>query len=76
MIDYLGWAATAVFVGSYFCAGTTALKRMQMVGAFMWTAYGLLIGAPPVVVANVLVFGAAAFTLARHTRRAGANLEP
>jgi hypothetical protein len=76
MIDYLGWAATAVFVASYFCAGTTALKRMQMAGACIWTLYGFLIGAPPVVVANVLVFGAAAYTLARHPRRARANLEP
>jgi hypothetical protein len=30
----------------------------------MWAAYGLLIGASPVVVANLLVFGAAAWTLA------------
>jgi hypothetical protein len=64
MIDYLGWAATAVFVGSYFCAKTDVLKRVQMIGALMWIAYGLLIGASPVVVANVLVFGAAALTMA------------
>lgn len=62
MTDYLGWAATAVFVGSYFCAGSAALKRMQMVGALMWVAYGLLIGASPVIAANLLVFGAAAWS--------------
>jgi hypothetical protein len=64
MIDYLGWAATAVFVGSYFCASAAVLKRVQMIGALMWVAYGVLIGASPVVVANVLVFGAAAVTMA------------
>lgn len=63
MIDYLGWAATAVFVSSYFCTRTEALKRAQMVGALMWVAYGLLIGASPVVAANLLVFGAAAWTM-------------
>lgn len=68
MIEYLGWGATAVFVGSYFC-GPAALKRLQMVGALMWVAYGLLIGASPVVAANVLVFGAAAITLARARAR-------
>jgi hypothetical protein len=61
MIEYLGWSATAVFVGSYFCSRAIVLKRVQMVGALMWTAYGLLIGASPVVVANLLVFGAAAW---------------
>ena len=61
-IDYLGWLATAVFVGSYLCKGSASLKRVQMVGALMWATYGILIGASPVVVANVLVFGAAAWT--------------
>lgn len=65
VVEYLGWTATAVFVASYFCGGSSALKRVQMVGALMWVAYGLLIGASPVVAANLLVFGAAAWTLTR-----------
>lgn len=64
MIEYLGWTATAVFVSSYFCR-PSALKRMQMLGALMWVVYGLFIGASPVVAANLLVFGAAAWTLMR-----------
>jgi hypothetical protein len=64
-IEYLGWLATAVFVSSYFCSRPEALTRVQMLGALMWTAYGVLIGASPVVVANLLVFGAAAWTTAR-----------
>jgi hypothetical protein len=67
MIEYLGWLATAVFVGSYFCAVPQTLKRVQMVGALMWVAYGLFIGASPVVAANLLVFGAAAWTLRRRS---------
>ena len=62
VIEYLGWTATAVFVGSYFCGMPSALKRVQMVCALMWVVYGLLIGASPVVAANLLVFGAAAWT--------------
>ena len=57
----LGWAATAVFVGSYFFQRPEVLARVQMAGALMWVAYGLLMGAPPVVVANVLVLSAAAW---------------
>lgn len=67
-IEYLGWAATTVFVASYFCTRATALRGVQMVGALMWVMYGLLIAAPPVVAANVLVFVAAAWTARRDQR--------
>ena len=65
LTEALGWAATAVFVTSYFCARATLLKRVQMAGAVMWVAYGLLTNALPVVAANLLVFGAAAWTARR-----------
>ena len=67
--EYLGWAATAVFVGSYFCTRDRMLRAVQMTGALMWVAYGIVIGASPVIAANVLVFGAAAWTMAarRHS---------
>ena len=69
MTEWLGWAATAVFVLSYFCARPQGLRAMQMIGALMWVAYGVLIGAPPVVAANVLVCGAAGWTVARSRSR-------
>jgi len=62
------WAATAVFVGSYFSRRTTLLRAFQMVGALLWLFYGIAIKATPVIVANVLVFSAAAWTLLRHSR--------
>jgi len=68
-IEYLGWMATAVFVGSYFSAAPAMLRRLQMAGALMWVAYGALIGASPVVAANLLVFGAAAWTAGRTPSR-------
>jgi hypothetical protein len=61
-IDCLGWSATFVFVGSYFCGRASALRRTQMAGAMMWILYGSLLRAYPVVVANVLVVAAAAWT--------------
>jgi hypothetical protein len=64
-VEYLGWTATAVFVGSYFFTRTTLLRGMQMIGALLWLTYGVLIKASPVIVANVLVFSAAAWTLFR-----------
>ena len=62
MTQILGWVATAVFVGSYFFARPAALRAMQMVGATLWIVYGVLIGAMPVIAANVLVFVAALWT--------------
>jgi hypothetical protein len=64
-VDALGWAATAVFVASYFFAKPHVLRRAQMVGAVMWVVYGLLMRAAPVVAANVLVLAAAAWTARR-----------
>jgi len=69
--QYLGWIATAVFVGSYFCRGTTAILRAQMIGALLWVAYGLVIQAPPVVAANLLVLSAAAWTVRRASSDGG-----
>lgn len=67
--EYLGWAATAVFVGSYLCTRAESLTRLQMLGALMWVIYGLLIQATPVVAANVLVFGAAGWASVRKSAR-------
>ena len=64
-IEGLGWAATAIFVASYFFASPSRLRAIQMLGALLWITYGLLIGALPVIVANVLVFAAAAWTSLR-----------
>lgn len=65
MNEILGWVATAVFVGSYFFKRPAFLRAAQMAGATLWIVYGVLIGAVPVVVANGLVFIAAAWTLVR-----------
>lgn len=65
MIEYMGWAATAVFVSSYFFERTEVLRGVQMVGAIMWIVYGALIGALPVVAANALVFAAATWASIR-----------
>lgn len=74
-VEYLGWAATAVFVGSYFCVRSDRMRRVQMLGALLWAAYGLLIGAAPVIVANVLVFAAAAWAQLRSRPAAGTSCQ-
>ena len=61
-VEYLGWAATAVFVGSYFCPRPSLLRGAQMLGALLWIGYGVQVRSSPVIVANVLVFSAAAWT--------------
>jgi len=68
VIDYLGWAATAIFVGSYFFSRASLLRGVQMAGALLWIVYGVLIKASPVIVANGLVFSAAAWTMLRKQR--------
>ncbi len=65
LADLVGWTATAVFVGSYAFKQPEMLRRVQMVGASIWIGYGVLMQATPVVVANVLVLGAAAWASRR-----------
>jgi hypothetical protein len=59
MLDAIGWVATAIFATSYFFRRQAALRRIQAVAACLWVAYGLAIGAAPVVVANLIVAVAA-----------------
>jgi hypothetical protein len=70
-VELLGWTATAVFVGSYFFSRASLLRSVQMIGALLWIIYGLLIGASPVIVANLLVLTAAAWATLR-ARKPGA----
>lgn len=77
--EWLGWTATGVFVASYFFSRPAVLRGLQMLGAALWILYGVLIWAAPVIVANVLVFSAAAWTLLRgrvRTRRQFGELAP
>jgi hypothetical protein len=66
--ESFGWAATAVFVGSYFFERPAVLRGVQMAGALLWLSYGLMINSLPVIVANSLVFSAAAWTMFRNRR--------
>ncbi len=59
MLAWIGWVATAVFAGSYLCKDPAALRRIQAAAAVLWVVYGALIGAMPVVVANLIVAGVA-----------------
>lgn len=68
MTDSLGWLATAVFVSSYFFTRPVLLRSVQMGGAMLWVLYGVLIGASPVIVANLLVGAAACWTAVRPRR--------
>ena len=55
MIEWIGWIATAVFAVSYFCRRPAAMRRIQALAALLWIGYGIVIKAPPVIVANLVV---------------------
>jgi len=62
MLEWVGWLATVVFAGSYFCQEAVMLRRLQALAALLWIAYGIFIMAPPIIVANVVVAALALFT--------------
>jgi hypothetical protein len=55
MTDGIGWLATGLFASSYVCKDPARLRRVQAAAAVVWMAYGILIAAPPVIVANAVV---------------------
>jgi uncharacterized protein with PQ loop repeat len=59
MSEWIGWIATGVFTSSYLFKRADSLRLVQMIAALMWIGYGILLNAHPVIVANLLVLGAA-----------------
>ena len=70
MLNSIGWVATAVFASSYFFRRPATLRKIQAGAALLWVAYGFLIGALPVVVANVIVAAAAVYSSVTAQRKA------
>jgi hypothetical protein len=61
-LEWIGWAATAIFGASYFCKRAADLRRVQAMAAPLWIAYGLMIRAAPVVAANLVVASLAIYS--------------
>jgi hypothetical protein len=74
-LDAIGWIATAIFGSSYFFRSPRALRGIQAVAALLWVAYGLAIGALPVVAANIIVAAAALYSWLLEWRRTAGERE-
>ena len=72
MTDIVGWAATAAFTFSYFMP-EHRMRLVQMLGAALWLTYGILLGEPPIIVANALVLLVAFITTRRRRRTPAAG---
>ncbi len=71
-LEWIGWAATALFASSYFQRTPAGLRRTQALAAGLWIVYGVTIGAPPVIVANAVVACMAVYSWLRpHAAGAG-----
>jgi hypothetical protein len=68
MLESIGWVATALFGASYFFKAPNRLRMVQAVAAVLWIGYGLVIGAAPVIAANVVVAGLAIGSTLRSRR--------
>ncbi len=73
MLDWMGWLATAIFTSSYFCKRQVTLRSVQAVASLVWMIYGILIGALPLIVANIVVAVVAACSAWREHHQAITN---
>jgi uncharacterized protein with PQ loop repeat len=55
MKESIGWFATLAFASSYLLKNENHLRYMQAFASVIWIIYGGIIGAKPVIVANVIV---------------------
>ncbi len=55
MNSWLGWAASAIFAASYFIRDPIRLRIVQGIAAILWTLYGVVLHATPIIVANIIV---------------------
>lgn len=69
-LQWLGWVATAMTLGSYLCRDPRVLRRVQAVSAVVWMTYGVAIGARPIIAANVMVAAMAIWSSLRGPGRA------
>lgn len=68
MFEVLGWLATFAFALSYLFKSPSTLRLVQTGAALLWIAYGVMIGAIPVVVSNLAVAVMAGYLLWRQGR--------
>jgi hypothetical protein len=68
--DWIGWAATALFLASYSCKDQRKLRLTQAAAALLWVGYGAILHAVPIVVANLLVAAVAVYSTASRSRSA------
>jgi hypothetical protein len=64
----IGWVATATQAASYLFRKERTLTMIQAISALLWLTFGLVIVSAPVVVANVIVCGAALYATFRRRR--------
>lgn len=75
-MQWIGWVATAMTVGSYFCRNQLMLRRVQAVSAVVWMSYGVAISARPIITANVIVATVAGWSTLRGPRRDDVPVPP
>ena len=75
-VSWIGWIATAAFGVSYFAKTPKALRIVQACAALLWIAYGFIIHAMPVVVANAIVAGAAVYSSFAPTKVEATQVPP
>lgn len=73
VLDWVGWAATAIFACSYFCRQPVPMRLVQALAALVWIGYGLLLHAAPVIAANLIVMVLATYSAWREYRSGVVN---
>lgn len=53
--ELVGWLSTIATLSSFAMKDIFALRVLNLIGAFGWTCYGLLLNNNPMVITNVVI---------------------
>jgi hypothetical protein len=72
-IDFIGYAASAFVLLSFFMKKIATLRMVSIVGCGLFIAYGILIASKPIIITNVSIVLVNVYYLMQYYRKGGSK---
>lgn len=62
-LEILGWVATMIIISSFLVNNIKTLRTLNLLGASLWTVYGVIAMIPSIIFLNIVISGIQIFKL-------------
>jgi len=62
-LEILGWVATMIIISSFLVNNIKTLRTLNLLGASLWTIYGVIAMIPSIIFLNIVISGIQMFKL-------------